>query len=224
MGFAAAAPYLAAAAAGYFSYRGQEDTNQANMDIAREQMKFQERMSSTAYQRSMADMKAAGLNPILAYSQGGSSSPSGASATMQNAVTPAMSSAMDALRMKYEVENLREQNSKIRSDTDLNRALVASAKSDAILKSNSALVAANQAKNLAAQLPGIQSDSYFGTNAYTATGRVGGAILRALRSEVNSASSAHRKFTPSSVSGSKFSKSEDSRFSTPPVSRKMFDF
>lgn len=61
----------------------QDRANTANITSAREQMAFQGKMSNTSYQRATADMRAAGINPMLAYMKGGADSPSGAAGSSQ---------------------------------------------------------------------------------------------------------------------------------------------
>lgn len=63
----------------------QDISNAFSASEAQKSRDFSERMSSTSYQRAINDMKAAGLNPALAISQGGASTPSSASASASSA-------------------------------------------------------------------------------------------------------------------------------------------
>ncbi len=92
---------------GLFSAKGARDRNRVQRQLAREQMAFQERMSSTAYQRSAKDLSAAGLNRILALGKP-ASTPGGAMAPVMDELTPAVSTALQAKRLNEDVKNLAQ--------------------------------------------------------------------------------------------------------------------
>jgi len=184
MGFLPAiGSFLGDVVGGVLNYQGAKKANKASKKLAREQMAFQqassreqmafqERMSNTAYQRAMEDMRKAGLNPILAYNQGGSSSPSGAqssgaSAQMVNELSGAVSTALDAKRLRFEIENMKKQNKLLDAQTD--QAYATSAQNSAqaaktigetaLLDDQQAVLKANAAKSLA-ETEKVTSDKY----------------------------------------------------------------
>ncbi|QXP08143.1 MAG: DNA pilot protein [Arizlama microvirus] len=114
-----AGPLIGAASnliGGHSAKKAQEKANQQNIALQREQRDWETQMSNTAYQRSTADMLAAGLNPMLAYSQGGANTPNVSAATVQaedaqgKAISSAGDKAVTAMNNKLTLDRMQIEN------------------------------------------------------------------------------------------------------------------
>lgn len=173
----------AAALGGALSSYGQSKTNEANKEIAHNQMAFQERMSNTAYQRAVKDMAKAGINPMLVSQVGGATSPSGSMPQVQNTLSAGVSGAQQAMAAANQYQDIQTskasaaqftaQAEKLKSETlhaDMNAAEQAARVSKLIEEAKHTKTDADKKQQ---EILGVISDSATKHAAFEAQNRNG---------------------------------------------------
>lgn len=144
-------------AGGVLGMVGANNQNAAQAALVQQQENFQETMSNSAYQRATADMEKAGINPMLAFSQGGASTPGGSMTQMTNTMAPLAASAKDIGdrldTVQKQMDLVDAQTDKADADTDVSKEQANQVRQDAVNKSaqlpqiiNQAAIAREQAK------------------------------------------------------------------------------
>lgn len=96
--------------------------NSANRGEAAKNRNFQKKMYRHRYQYTVEDMRKAGLNPALAYEQGGGSAPSGSSARMEDVGESALSGATRGVATALEMQAVKATIEKTKAETNLTNA------------------------------------------------------------------------------------------------------
>ena len=143
---------------GLFGKKQTEKRNRMQMQLAREQMRFQERMSNTQYQRATKDLEAAGLNRILALGKP-ASSPAGAMAQLNDPGVTAINSALAVRRQTQELRNLRAQERLTDRQAIREKATAEQIQSQSGLQQAQTQEAVERIMTIAAERPGRIAES-----------------------------------------------------------------
>jgi len=155
-----------ALASGFASLVGGERRNSAQAEQAEAANAFSAQQFATRYQTTVKDMAAAGLNPMLAYSQGGGSPPSGQQAQVQDTITPAVESfnrtratASQASVQSAQVANIEADTENKKASADLIAAQAAHQWSSAGHANMQTNLAYQLAKKTEQELVNLQTDN-----------------------------------------------------------------
>lgn len=129
-----------------------EEAAEFNAEQAQINRDWQERMSNTAHQREVKDLRLAGLNPILSAGGKGAVTGSGSSASMQaipatDVLSPAVSSALQTSRLGQELDNMAAVERNTRAQTENTNADTALKMVDYNVRKQDELLRMNQAEH-----------------------------------------------------------------------------